>query len=236
MKNNNESLNEYGDDKPTNYSQNETNLYQKYKDNQTTIEGKRRFQGAAEGVPAISQEDFRLLRECNKESFWYRCFPLSAGICALMFYLAKQKNMRPKTLHILSGTFAGWFVGKLSYRRICEERLINSNSNSPFVNAMRRRKGVYREEFHSDTTLVSDAPPEATDPYWEQQSKEDNFGYGAHEFGDYREDDKLKDELEDAKPFTSYDDLRAKNRAAYKPRQFTSWIDMSCHLDRYLLC
>lgn len=222
MRDNNENLNEYEDQKANNYSQKETNLYQKYKENQTAIEGKRRFESAAEGVPAISQEDFRLLRECNKESFWYRCVPLSTGICALMFYLARQKNMRPKTLHILSGTFAGWFVGKLSYRRTCEDRLINSNSNSPFVNAMRRRRGVYREDLNSDQTLVSDVPPEATDPYWEQQPREENYGFGTQEFGDYREDDRHKDEIQDTKPFTSYEDLRAKNRSAYKPRPFTA--------------
>ena len=210
-----ENLDDFEDKKPPNYPQNEINLYQKHKENAAN----RRFQGSAEGIPSISQEDFRLLRECNKESFWYRCLPLSVGICAVMFYLANQRNMRPKTWHILSGTFGGWFVGKLSYRRVCENRLINSDSHSPFVTAMRRRRGIYKDD-GLDTGMASEAPPEPTNPYWEQQSKNEAFGYGAQEFADFKDDENRNKDEEMS--FTTYDDLRAKNRASYKPRPFSS--------------
>jgi hypothetical protein len=29
--------------------------------------------GSNEGIPAISPDDFLILRDCNRESFYYRC-------------------------------------------------------------------------------------------------------------------------------------------------------------------
>ena len=216
-----ESLNEFEDHKAPTFSQNDPNLYQKYKENSAH----QRFQRSAEGVPAISVEDFKLLRDCNKESFYYRCLPLSAGIVALMYFIGNQKNMRPKAWHVLSGAFGGWFFGKLSYRSICQDRLVNSKSNSPFVIAMRRRRGIVTpEDYQPDSSMTSDAPPEATDPYWEQKSKTDAFGYayGSNDYSeDFGEGDKRQKD-EDLKSFTTYDDLRSKNRASYKPKPFVA--------------
>jgi hypothetical protein len=71
--------------------------------------------------------------------------PLSVGTCAVMYFIAKQRNTRPAIWHYMSGIFGGWFFGKLSYRRTCEDRLVRSKSTSPFVKAIRRRRGLYTE-------------------------------------------------------------------------------------------
>ncbi|CAG2175719.1 unnamed protein product [Oppiella nova] len=222
-KNDNNFVNEFDDNTTKtsqlspNYPQNDTNLYNRYKENAANDRLKR----SSEGIPAISAEDFRMLRECNRESFWMRCLPLSVGICSLMFYLAHKKSVKPKVVHILSGTFGGWFLGKLSYRRTCEDRLIHSPSQSPFVTAMRRRRGIVRD----DTVLTTDGQPadQSSDLFWDQPSK-DEFGYGAHEFADYKDNDLSGGKGQgETKTYTTYDDLRAHNRAnSHKPKPFSA--------------
>ncbi len=73
-------------------SQNETNLYQQYQQNQrigpqsgqqmhqnqylhqsTQGSAQGSTQGSTQGIPAISPDDFLILRDCNRESFYYRC-------------------------------------------------------------------------------------------------------------------------------------------------------------------
>jgi len=212
MRDRDENLNHFEDhtkNNSRNYGQNESNLYRRHVENVAN----ERFHRSAEGIPAISVDDFSVLRECNRESFWYRCLPLSVAICGLMFYWAKQKNIKPRAVHLLSGTFGGWFLGKISYRRTCEERLIHSGSHSPFVTAMRRRRGL-----PTDETVMTTSDDQSTD--WEQQSKE-MFGYGSHEFAEYKDEERepRDGERDETNAYTTYDDLRAKNRASsLKPK------------------
>lgn len=48
----------------------------------------------------------------------------------------------------------GYFVGKVSYRGTCETKLINSRSNSPFVNAIRKKRGLYVEGAYFSLALL----------------------------------------------------------------------------------
>ncbi|XP_054163251.1 uncharacterized protein LOC128961067 [Oppia nitens] len=217
-----ENFNEYDDRNTRNPSttrgSNQTNetpsLYHKHQENVAN----QRFHRSNEGIPAISVEDFRLLRECNRESFWKRCLPLSAACVVGMFYVAGRQNMKPKVWHIISGTFFGWFLGKFSYRGVCEDRLINSNSDSPFVTAMRRRRGIIRDDITMDKHITGGDDMMTTDQtrtdssYWDQPTN-DIQGYGAHEFADYNKDEDRKGD-DVSKSYTTYDDLRAQNRAA----------------------
>jgi hypothetical protein len=109
------------------------------------------------------------LRRCNYESFWYRCFPIAAGL-SVATHLAVQngkpgtsalrkKNMinymklhssvvtgylRPSprfgsTPKILLATLAGYVIGKISYRKRCAE-MIMELPNSKLGEAMRRNR------------------------------------------------------------------------------------------------
>lgn len=56
-----------------------------------------------------------------------------------------KNGVKSQPFHSAGATFLGYFVGKVSYRGTCETKLINSRSNSPFVNAIRKKRGLYVE-------------------------------------------------------------------------------------------
>lgn len=139
-----------------------------------------------QGIPAISPEDMQILRECGRESLYFRCLPLTAALCGGLVFAARTRpNFQPKWLHYMGATFLGYFVGKVSYRGTCETKLINSRSNSPFVNAIRKKRGLYVEEFNSDGTgPAGDMPAFESD--WTtqgaQSSSQSPNTYGIGEF------------------------------------------------------
>lgn len=68
---------------------------------------------------------------------------MAAALCLGTHYLGRKFNFRPGFYHFFGASLLGYFGGKMSYRSICQERLIASKSNSPFVNAIRKRQGVF---------------------------------------------------------------------------------------------
>ena len=138
--------------------------------------------------------------------------------------------MTPSPWNYMATGFAGWLLGKFSYRKICEDKLVNSGSNSPLVKAIRRRRGMITDgnimfvflqfviymkfllEFQSGNKINEDEQFQD----WQKDSK----GYGASEFADEKEDSfPNKDDLELQEPpkySVTYDDLRAKNRSGYR--------------------
>ncbi|MCL4135264.1 UNVERIFIED_CONTAM: hypothetical protein GTU68_011635, partial [Idotea baltica] len=93
----------------------------------------------------LSQDEIRVLRECNTESFYYRCVPLSTLFSGLAYigmkngYLQKSVNYGyiPK---MIAAAFLGFFGGKISYQRACEEKIMRL-PNSNLAEAFRKRRG-----------------------------------------------------------------------------------------------
>lgn len=92
----------------------------------------------------LNKDELRVLRECNQESFWYRCVPLSiAGVTATQ--LAVNKGLlsaHPKygsAFKLMFAGLSGFVIGKISYTRACKEKLMRLD-NSPLAESIRGQK------------------------------------------------------------------------------------------------
>lgn len=63
----------------------------------------------------------------------------------------------------MGASFFGWFMGKLSYRKVCENKIMDSDLNTAFANRIRVRNGRTPREV-DDLGFVPDsyAPPSTT--------------------------------------------------------------------------
>lgn len=95
--------------------------------------------------PAFNQDELRVLRECNRESFYFRCVPFAAALSTAAYFAMRQGVLKvshrfgyaPK---MFGAAFVGYFTGKLSYQNACAEKLMQL-PDSPVGEALRKRKG-----------------------------------------------------------------------------------------------
>ncbi|XP_075678244.1 OCIA domain-containing protein asrij isoform X2 [Dermatophagoides pteronyssinus] len=185
-----------------------------------------------QGVPAISPEDIKILRECSRESLVYRCFPITAALCTALMYTARTRQIQPRFYHYLGTIFFGYFAGKLSYRSVCEDKLIKSNSNSPFVQSIRKQFDPNMPQAFES----SSAQPSTS--FGKPYAGNIGSSTGIREFDDHdssfnrSKDSYIHDPFHDQKSSdfstdigddnsssggnTSYENLRARNRSAFK--------------------
>uniref|UniRef100_A0A3B5JWN2 OCIA domain-containing protein 1 n=1 Tax=Takifugu rubripes TaxID=31033 RepID=A0A3B5JWN2_TAKRU len=160
-----------------------------------------------------TEEERRVFRECNQESFWYRCKSRSSR-CA-------QMN---DTLGQIKGTLSASprfgslpkVVCKLSYMKTCQEKF-KRLENSPLGEALRQRTGTSGAQ--SD---LSDPDPQSFGPMFQpaeagqksyftdapvQMGRSEDFGAPGNYQG-FKEEPRRKGIL--------YEDLRLKNRENYE--------------------
>lgn len=94
----------------------------------------------------LTQEELKVLQECNRESFLYRALPLGLGAAVAVQYGTKMGYLTPHPkygpyMKMIGAGFIGWMVGKFSYRRQCEEKLMKL-PNSVIGEALRRKHGM----------------------------------------------------------------------------------------------
>ncbi|GIY68525.1 OCIA domain-containing protein 1 [Caerostris darwini] len=187
----------------------------------------------------LSQEEMRLFRECSRESFYLRCLPFATlGMTATFFavkrgYLKSHPKWGPAGKMTGAALF-GWFLGKISYRKPCEEKFLKLK-NSKIGDLYRRKRGLTVEDFEND----------ASQSFYDTDGKADQY---TSESGDYHSssrslnfdvdknitysglDDRerpstdreflnLNETEEPVKKHTTYEELRRKNREEYERRQ-----------------
>ncbi|XP_013776987.1 OCIA domain-containing protein 1-like [Limulus polyphemus] len=190
----------------------------------------------------FTPEELRVLRECNRESFYYRCLPLAASAMLLVQYGVKKGFLQssPKwgsTLKLIGAGFTGWVVGKISYQSHCEEKLMQL-PNSQIGEMLRKKKGGVAEMFPQEPLLSggnefgpkSDQLTGVTDMSESSQvsssldfDADRNVQYkGLEETQRPSLDRTITPSEEEVslspKSFTSYDDLRRRNREEYDSR------------------
>ncbi|ROT84917.1 hypothetical protein C7M84_021896 [Penaeus vannamei] len=183
--------------------------------------------------PVFNQEELRVLRECNLESFYYRCVPLAAAFTSAtyiamrrgIFKVSEKFGYTPK---MLGAAFIGYFAGKLSYQNACAEKLMKL-PNSPVGEALRKRKGRlgFQESLSMEPGFSVAFPGE-----------KDGSGFQQPIFDDHRPDLRDHNEgldeyqrgvtdsltpytevpLESAQSYTTYEELRRQNREEYVNR------------------
>uniref|UniRef100_A0A182QAM0 OCIA domain-containing protein n=1 Tax=Anopheles farauti TaxID=69004 RepID=A0A182QAM0_9DIPT len=92
----------------------------------------------------FSPEELRVLRECNRESFFQRSLPLGTVMGFGAWYAVHNKYLKgsvrfgpaPK---ILVGVTLGYFIGKISYQSKCAEKILQL-PNSRLADLMRQRR------------------------------------------------------------------------------------------------
>ncbi|XP_028818166.1 OCIA domain-containing protein 1 [Denticeps clupeoides] len=88
-----------------------------------------------------TEDEKRVFRECNQESFWYRSLPFSALAVAVTQVLISRGVLTgsPRFGSLPKVAFAGlmgYMGGKMSYMKVCQEKFKNLE-NSPLGEALR---------------------------------------------------------------------------------------------------
>ncbi|KAG5275705.1 hypothetical protein AALO_G00123630 [Alosa alosa] len=99
-------------------------------------------QGALGAGYIPTEDEKRVFRECNQESFWYRSLPFSAVAIAVTQVLVSRGVIAPSPRFgsfpkvAIAGMLA-YMTGKMSYMKVCQEKFKNLE-NSPLGAALRQ--------------------------------------------------------------------------------------------------
>ncbi|XP_018336738.1 OCIA domain-containing protein 1 isoform X2 [Agrilus planipennis] len=174
----------------------------------------------------FNAEELKVLRDCNRESFFQRCIPLSTFLGLGTYYGVQTGFLKPNvrygaTPKVVVAVIIGYFVGKISYQTKCAEKLMQL-PNSPIGELLRRkRQGL---------------PHESLDPGFNPGLSLTPFG-GMNSTEVYSDvDTKLSTDIDTPRPeleasiyeeemppvqrkTTTYDELRKKNREEYQSKR-----------------
>ncbi|XP_026160080.1 OCIA domain-containing protein 1 [Mastacembelus armatus] len=186
-----------------------------------------------------TEEERRVFRECNQESFWFRSMPFSVVSMAVTQALVARGTLSasprfgslPKVAFV---GFCGYLAGKMSYMKTCQEKF-KRLENSPLGEALRQRtrlpphqpKGPQSELSDPDTTSFgtmfqpaethSQTPTHTRDYEYDyspeppmQMGRADDFSSPGATVQSYVEEEQPR-----RKPIL-YEDLRLKNRENYE--------------------
>ncbi|XP_043074759.1 OCIA domain-containing protein 1 [Puntigrus tetrazona] len=93
---------------------------------------------------APTEEESRVLKQCNSESFWYRSLPCSAIAIAATQVMVSRRILTPSPRFgslpkVVFAGMLGFITGKMSYMKVCEEKF-KTLENSPLGEALRQRR------------------------------------------------------------------------------------------------
>ncbi|XP_046391297.1 OCIA domain-containing protein 1 [Ischnura elegans] len=122
----------------------------------------------------FSEDELRVLRECNRESFYLRSLPLSCLFGLGAFYgvnagFLKRSPRWGPTPKVAIGVVIGYFMGKVSYQEKCAEKIMQL-PNSKLAEYLRLKKMRGNAGYESvDTPSVGGAmvpTPFGSDPQY----------------------------------------------------------------------
>ncbi|XP_067259029.1 OCIA domain-containing protein 1-like [Chanodichthys erythropterus] len=160
-----------------------------------------------------TEEERRVFRECNQESFWYRSLPISAISMALTQFLISRGVL------MASGRFGslpkvafagvcGYLGGKMSYMKTCQEKF-KSLENSPLGEALRQRQHHQTPKFPREQSGLSDPKKADLEPAFQLDDQRD-FTYSKPMHSANQYDNQITE--------SSYieEDVRSKDRENYE--------------------
>lgn len=153
--------------------------------------------GGAQGSAALAagyipnEDEVRVFKECNQESFWYRSLPFSAIGVAVTQVLISRGIIAPSPRFgalpkVAIVGMMSYMVGKMSYMRVCQEKFKNLE-NSPLGDALRQRTmspvfpGSNQSEMADpDQAAPADSAFESThQPAMSYQPPADSYSYSS---------------------------------------------------------
>ncbi|XP_044271777.1 OCIA domain-containing protein 1 [Tribolium madens] len=188
----------------------------------------------------FSPEEVRVIKECNRESFYQRCLPLGAILGVSTYYGVKTGYLRgnprfgafPK---VTVSVIVGYFLGKFSYQSKCAEKLMQLPNSQIGEMLRRRRQGTFQESlepgFGPGMSLGPFSGISSSDTYTD-------LGPGSLDLDTTRPqydglDDAQRPSIDNPiyeeemppvqKHVTTYDELRKKNREEYQEKRTLSY-------------
>lgn len=183
-----------------------------------------------------TEEEKRVFKECNQESFFYRSVPFSViGMAITQALVAKGTlSASPRFGSLPKVIFAGvcgYVAGKLSYMKTCQEKF-RRLENSPLGDALRQRTGQPLQYSKGSQSEMSDPNAPSFDSMFQPTdgqghsstySKDHGYGYNqespvqmgkADDFSSQAQS--YVEEEEPRRKAILYEDLRLKNRENYE--------------------
>lgn len=175
----------------------------------------------------FTEEERKVFKECEAESFWFRSLPFGASAMALTHMLVVNGKLSasprfgslPKVL--FAGLF-GYIAGKLSYMKECQQKFYNLE-NSPIGETLRQRHGhPQRPPQFSGPQTDSSEDEKSQFPVFQSESAP-KTPYSPPTFSDTHSTQPrdlpthaLRDEQQEVKRKpVLYEELRNKNRENY---------------------
>ncbi|XP_046977484.1 OCIA domain-containing protein 1 isoform X1 [Vanessa cardui] len=179
---------------------------------------------APPGPYKFSQDELRVLQECNTESFFQRSLPLGTAFGLTAFFGVQKGTFKPNPRFgaipkVTLAVIVGYFLGKLSYQQACAEKLM-AIPNSYIGQLLREKKqgrsgiapkraptmfGATSDDVYSDAGPGSSLDLDTDRPLF----NDDSFRPGS-DSGSTPHTDSIP-----SRPVLSYDELRRKNRTEY---------------------
>ncbi|XP_077379556.1 OCIA domain-containing protein 1 [Festucalex cinctus] len=179
-----------------------------------------------------TEEELRVFKECNEESFWYRSVPFSIVSMAVTQALVARGSLSasprfgafPK---VVFAGFCGYLAGKMSYLKVCQEKFKRLD-NSRLGEALRQRTGLSSQLPGGAQSELSDPDHQNYDAMFqpaETPASTMEHGYGFNPEAPVptrRTDDfsvpaqSYEEENEPKRKSILYEDLRVKNRENYE--------------------
>ncbi len=165
----------------------------------------------------LTQEEQRILQECNRESFIRRSFPLSILSGFAVLAAGRQGLIKPSPNYgfgpkIAVGAICGYFLGKFSYVNECADKFLTQAPDSNIAKAIRKKRGMPPRETEGagPTTTV------ARESWEQEQEQEQGQGQG-----------RLEEDREEKPGGTSYDELRRQHREQARQQQMLGRLPTS---------
>ncbi|XP_049900401.1 OCIA domain-containing protein 1-like [Epinephelus moara] len=195
-----------------------------------TEERQQRGAQAPMGMEYIpTDEERKVFRECNEESFWYRSVPFSVVSMALTQALVAKGTLSasprfgslPK---VAFAGFCGYLAGKMSYMKTCQEKF-KRLENSPLGEALRQRTGLPphskapQSEMSDPDTPSFEAMFQPAEAPGQMPTNTKDYGYSSDSLMPIGKTDDYSAPVEDEEPRKKailYEDLRLKNRENYE--------------------
>ncbi|KAF7659838.1 hypothetical protein LDENG_00292430 [Lucifuga dentata] len=191
------------------------------------------------GMDYIPTEDEkRVFRECNQESFWYRSVPFSVISMAITQALITRGTLTASprfgsTPKLAFSGFCGYLAGKMSYMKTCQEKF-KRLENSPLGEALRQRTGLPPQYSQGAQSELSDPSTQSFDSMFQPadtpgqmptHTRDYEYGYNTEpamqmskpdDFNPPSSAQSYVEEEEPKKKAILYENLRLKNRENYE--------------------
>ncbi|CAB0014778.1 unnamed protein product [Nesidiocoris tenuis] len=183
----------------------------------------------------FSNEELRVLQQCNRESFYQRSLPFSTLFGVATYWAVKSGRLLPNPRYgavpkVAAAVTAGYLIGKISYQSICAEKLMALPDSRVGQILRNRRAGItdgptgFTLGLPNEDQIVQNLSP--ADKYQDHSKNQLDMDFDRPTSSGL--DDTYRPRIDDFEiplpavrdgqpaPSVSYEELRRKNREEYE--------------------